>query len=373
MTWEIKELAHWLTEAGCEMAAMESTGSYWKPLYNLFELLGLDAMIVNAAHMKAVPGRKTDVKDAEWIADLLQHGLLRASFVPSREQRELRELTRYRKSIIEERSRELNRLQKVLEGANIKLGSVVKDIQGKSARRLLERLAAGEPMDDCGEISRLLHSSLLPRLDEIMASLDGIITPLQRELLARILDHISDLDRRIHELDQMAETYMSELQPDIAELCRMPGIGQRSAEVILAETGADMSRFPSEAHLSSWAGVCPGNHKSAGKRYHGRTRNGNKTLKSMLVQCAKSASRSKGSYFSAQYQRIAARRGKNRAAMAVAHSMLVAIYHILRDKVPFHDLGPDYFDAFHREHKIRSYLKRLQALGWDPDISPATA
>ena len=373
MTWEIKELAHWLTEAGCEMAAMESTGPYWKPLYNLFELLGLDAMIVNAAHMKAVPGRKTDVKDAEWIADLLQHGLLRASFVPSREQRELRELTRYRKSIIEERSRELNRLQKVLEGANIKLGSVVKDIQGKSARRLLERLAAGEPMDDCGEISRLLHSSLLPRLDEIMASLDGIITPLQRELLARILDHISDLDRRIHELDQMAETYMSELQPDIAELCRMPGIGQRSAEVILAEIGADMSRFPSEAHLSSWAGVCPGNHKSAGKRYHGRTRNGNKTLKSMLVQCAKSASRSKSSYFSAQYQRIAARRGKNRAAMAVAHSMLVAIYHILKDKVPFRDLGPDYFDAFHREHKIRSYLKRLQALGWDPDISPATA
>ena len=373
MTWEIKELAHWLTEAGCEMAAMESTGPYWKPLYNLFELLGLDAMIVNAAHMKAVPGRKTDVKDAEWIADLLQHGLLRASFVPSREQRELRELTRYRKSIIEERSRELNRLQKVLEGANIKLGSVVKDIQGKSARRLLERLAAGEPMDDCGEISRLLHSSLLPRLDEIMASLDGIITPLQRELLARILDHVSDLDRRIHELDQMAETYMSELQPDIAELCRMPGIGQRSAEVILAEIGADMSRFPSEAHLSSWAGVCPGNHKSAGKRYHGRTRNGNKTLKSMLVQCAKSASRSKSSYFSAQYQRIAARRGKNRAAMAVAHSMLVAIYHILKDKVPFRDLGPDYFDAFHREHKIRSYLKRLQALGWDPDISPATA
>lgn len=373
MTWEIKELAHWLTEAGCEMAAMESTGPYWKPLYNLFELLGLDAIIVNAAHMKAVPGRKTDVKDAEWIADLLQHGLLRASFVPSREQRELRELTRYRKSIIEERSRELNRLQKVLEGANIKLGSVVKDIQGKSARRLLERLAAGEPMDDCGEISRLLHSSLLPRLDEIMASLDGIITPLQRELLARILDHISDLDRRIHELDQMAETYMSELQPDIAELCRMPGIGQRSAEVILAEIGADMSRFPSEVHLSSWAGVCPGNHKSAGKRYHGRTRNGNKALKSMLVQCAKSASRSKDSYFSAQYQRIAARRGKNRAAMAVAHFMLVAIYHILKDKVPFRDLGPDYFDAFHREHKIRSYLKRLQALGWDLDISPATA
>ena len=371
MTREIKALANWLAEAECEMAAMESTGSYWKPLYNLFELLDLGVMVVNAAHMKAVPGRKTDVKDAEWIADLLQHGLLRGSFIPSREQRELRELTRYRKSIIEERSRELNRLQKVLEGANIKLGSVLKDIQGKSARRLLDRLVSGEAMDDCVEISKLLHYSFLPKLDEIMVSLDGIITPLQRELLAQILDHIDDLDQRIHKLDQITETYMVQSRPDREELCQMPGIGPRSAEVILAEIGTDMSRFPSEAHLSSWAGVCPGNHKSAGKRYHGRTRKGNRTLKSMLVQCAKSASRRKDSYFSAQYQRIAARRGKNRAAMAVAHSMLIAIYHILKDKVSFRDLGADYFDGFHREHKIRSYLRRLQALGWEPDSSPA--
>ena len=272
MTGEIKALANWLTESGCEMAAMESTGPYWKPLYNLFELLGLDTMIVNAAHMKAVPGRKTDSKDAEWIAELLQHGLLRASFVPSREQRELRELTRYRKSIIEERSRELNRLQKVLEGANIKLGSVVADIHSKSAQRLLERLAAGDAMDDSGEISKLLHKSLLPKLDEIVASLDGIVTPLQRALLAHILDHISDLDKRIKELDRMAEAYMAEFQPAIAEVCQMPGIARRSAEVILAETGIDMSRFPSAAHLCSWAGVCPGNHQSAGKRYHGETR-----------------------------------------------------------------------------------------------------
>ena len=209
------------------MAAMESTGPYWKPLYNLFELLGLDAIIVNAAHMKAVPGRKTDSKDAEWIAELLQHGLLRASFVPSREQRELRELrelTRYRKSIIEERSRELNRLQKVLEGANIKLGSVVADIHGKSARRLLEWFAAGEAMDDSEEISKLLHKSLLSKLDEIMAALDRIVTPLRRALLTQILDHIDDLDKRIQELDWMVETYMAYFQPSIAEVCQMPGI-----------------------------------------------------------------------------------------------------------------------------------------------------
>ncbi len=372
MTGEIKMLANWLTEAGCEMAAMESTGPYWKPLYNLFELLGLDTMIVNAAHMKAVPGRKTDSKDAEWIAELLQHGLLRASFVPSREQRELRELTRYRKSIIEERSRELNRLQKVLEGANIKLGSVVADIHSKSAQRLLERLAAGEAMDDSGEISKLLHKSLLPKLDEIVAALDGIVTPLQRALLAQILDHIDDLDKRIQELDRMAEAYMAEFQSAIAEVCQMPGIARRSAEVILAETGIDMSRFPSAAHLCSWAGVCPGNNQSAGKRYHGKTRKGNKTLKSMLVQCAKAASRVKGSYFAAQYQRIAARRGKNRATMAVAHSMLIAIYHVLKEGVPFHDLGVDYYDGFRREHKIRSYLKRLQALGWELELPPTT-
>lgn len=196
--------------------------------------------------------------------------------------RELRELTRYRKSIIEERSRELNRLQKVLEGANIKLGSVVSDIHSKSAQRLLERLVSGEAMDDSSEISKLLHQSLLPKLDQIVASLDGIVTPLQRALLAQILDHIDDLDKRILELDRMAKTYMNEIQPAIAQLCQIPGVAQRGAEVILAETGVDMSRFPSAAHLCSWAGVCPGNHQSAGKRYHGRTRKGNKTLKSML-------------------------------------------------------------------------------------------
>ena len=347
MTGEIKELTKWLKEAGCEMAAMESTGVYWKPLYNLFELMGLDVMVVNAAHMKAVPGRKTDIKDAEWIVELLQHGLLKASFIPSREQRELRELTRYRKSLTEECSRELSRLQKVLEGANVKLASVVGDIQGKSARRLLDRLAAGDPLGR-EDILPLLYKTLQPKLDDITSSLESITTPLQRALLRQILDHIDDLDRRVAVLDGMVEQYM-------------------------AEIGLDMGRFPSAAHLCSWAGVSPGNHQSAGKRKHGRTNKGNKTLKSMLAQCAKAARKVKNSYFYAQYQRIAARRGKNRATIAVAHSILTVIWHMLKHNLPYRDLGADYYDGFHREHKIKAYLKRLQALGWEPEppaVSP---
>ena len=228
MTGEIKELTGWLQEAGCEMAAMESTGVYWKPLYNLFELMGLEVMVVNAAHMKAVPGRKTDIKDAEWIAELLQHGLLKASFIPSREQRELRELTRYRKSLTEECSRELSRLQKVLEGANVKLASVVGDIQGKSARRLLDRLAAGESLGR-EEILPLLYKTLQPKLDDITSSLESITTPLQRELLRQILDHIDDLDRRVAVLDGMVEQYMTEYAQALDAIDEIPGIARRSA------------------------------------------------------------------------------------------------------------------------------------------------
>ena len=361
-------IKNWLTESGCEMIAMESTGVFWKPLYNLFELMDLDAIIVNASHMKALPGRKTDVKDAEWIADLLRHGLLKASYIPSREQRELRELTRYRKSLIEERCRETNRLQKILEGANIKLDSVVKDINGKSSRKLLEKIIANE-LPDSDEVFQMIHSRMRPKLDQLMEAIDGITTPLQRKLLAQIIDHIDDLNRRVAVLDEMVKGYMAEYEAAIAAIDEIPGIARRSAEVILAEIGTDMTRFPSAAHLCSWAGVCPGNHQSAGKRKHGKTTKGCKTLKSILTQCAKSARTSKNSYFSAQYQRISARRGKNRATIAVAHSILIAIYHVLKNNVSFHDLGSSYYDTFNREHKIKSYLKRLQALGWQPGVS----
>jgi len=372
MTNEIKVLANWLLEAECEMIAMESTGVFWKPLYNLFELMGLDAIIVNASHMKALPGRKTDIKDAEWIADLLRHGLLRASYIPSREQRELREIARYRKSLIEERSREVNRLQKILEGANIKLDSVVTDINGKSARKLLDKIIANET-PDAQEVAQLIHGSMLPKLDQIMPSIEGITTPLQRKLIAQIIDHIDDMTKRIADMDDLIKGYMEQYEEAIAAIDELPGIARRSAEVIIAEIGLDMSRFPSAAHLCSWAGVCPGNNKSAGKRSHGKTTKGNKTLKSILTQCAKAARNSKGSYFSAQYQRIAARRGKNRATVAVAHSMLIAIYHVLKNEVAFNDLGSDYYDNFNREHKIRGYLKRLQALGWSPELATVPA
>ena len=371
-TSEIKSLANWLTESGCEMIAMESTGVFWKPLYNLFELMDLNAMVVNAAHMKALPGRKTDVKDAEWIADLLRHGLLKASYIPGREQRELREITRYRKSLTEERCREVNRLQKILEGANIKLDSVVKDITGKSARKLLQRII-DDDIPDSEEVSKLVHGRMRPKLDQIVASIEGITTPLQRKLLAQIIDHIDDLNRRLGELDKLVQEYMTEYEAAIEAIDEIPGIARRSAEVILAEIGLDMGRFPSAAHLCSWAGVCPGNYQSAGRRKHGKTTKGNSALKTILTQCAKSARTAKNSYFSAQYQRIAARRGKNRATLAVAHSILIAIYHILKNKTAFQDLGSDYYDSFNRDRKINSYLKRLKALGWEPDAIPSSA
>ena len=372
-TSEIKSLATWLTESGCEIIAMESTGVFWKPLYNLFELMDLDAIVVNAAHMKALPGRKTDVKDAEWIADLLRHGLLKASYIPSREQRELREITRYRKSLTEERCRETNRLQKILEGANIKLDSVVKDINGKSARKLLEKIIEDDVPTSEEEISKMIHGRMRSKPGQLVTAIEGITTPLQRKLLAQVIDHIDDLNRRIADLDKLVQDYMDEYEAAITALCDIPGIARRSAEVILAEIGLDMSRFPSAAHLCSWAGVCPGNCQSAGRRKHGKTTKGNKPLKTILTQCAKSARSVKGSYFSAQYQRIAARRGKNRATLAVAHSMLIAIYHMLRNNVPFRDLGSDYYDSFNRDRKIHGYLKRLKALGWEPDALPGSA
>lgn len=368
-TGELREMSSWLLESGCEMIAMESTGPYWKPLYNVFEIEGLDAMVVNASHMKALPGRKTDVKDAEWIADLLRHGLLRASYIPDREQRELREVSRYRKSLIEERARELNRLQKMLEGANIKISGIITDINCHSSRRLLQEIISDRKLTE-DEVKELLHGSLHKKLGEIMQAMDGVTSPLQRSLLECVISHIDDMTRRIEEMDRIIKKYLTEYEEAIAAIDELPGIGRTSAETIIAEIGRDMSRFPTAAHLASWAGVCPGNNESAGKRRSGKTNKGNKTLKTVLVQCAKSAKKTKSSFFSAQYQRISMRRGKNKATLAVAHSMLIAIYHILKTGLPFKDLGAEYYSQFNKEKKINAYLRKLKSLGWE---LPATA
>lgn len=371
-TRELLELAEWLVEGGCERVAMESTGSYWKPLYNILEASGLSAMVVNARHMKAVPGRKTDISDAEWIADLLQHGLLKASFIPEKAQRELRELVGYRKSLIKEQTAELNRLQKTLEGANIKLSGTVRDINGKSGRNLLKVLLTEDRVDisKIKEMRRehLLASNLKATDEQLVDDMNGVLSQVQKQMLLIMLAHIDELAKHIKELDNsINESMKDEEKIAVAQIQEITGIGNTSAEAIIAVIGTDMSRFPSAAHLASWAGLCPGNNESAGKRRSGKTRKGNSLLRSTLVVCAHSAVKNKDSYFYAQFQRISAHRGKKRAYVAVAHSMLIAIYHILRDNVPFCDLGADYYNQFNTERKINAYLKKLKALGWQPD------
>lgn len=362
-THDLKALTSWLLDGNCQMVAMESTASYWKPLYNIFELSGLGAMIVNAHHIKAVPGRKTDVNDAQWIADLLQHGLLKASYIPDREQRELREVSRYRRSLIDERAREINRLQKMLEGANVKLASVTSDINGKGSRRVIDALLMGKTFNE-EQLKELLHGSMHKKIPDILLAVEGIMTEIQKQLLKCVIDHIDDMTKRIEDIDKLMKDYLNKYEKAIEKLDELPGIGRQSAETILAEIGLDMERFPSDAHISRWAGVAPGNNESAGRRKTGKTTKGNKTLKSTLIQCACAASKKQGTFFYAQYQRLVVHRGKKKAKMAVAHSMLIAIYHMLNDNKPYNELGSDYYNQFNKEKKISSYLKKLVSLGY---------
>jgi len=361
-TGEIREIVKWLKENNCQMVAMESTGSYWKPLYNIFEQEQLPAIIVNAHHIKNVPGRKTDWNDAFWIAKCLAQGLLKASFVPNREQRELRDMTRFRKSQIEERSRNINRLQKFLEGANIKLGNWVSDIEGKSATELLE-LIIGKEDFTVDDVKSRMHGKMKSTPNEIFAALDGYITPTQRMFFAHIMNIIREQTRLIEITDNMIKSSLNDEQKEaVKALDIMPGIGIISAEQIIAETGTDMSNFRNQHAFSNWIGVAPGNNESAGKRKSGKTTCGNKTLKSTLTQCAKGAVKNKKTFFSAQYSRIVSHRGKNRATMAVAHSMAIAIYFVLQGN-SFNDLGADYYNQFNREKKINSHIKQLSKLG----------
>jgi transposase len=408
-TAELLELADWLTEWGCSHVAMESTGEYWKPVYNLLEGR-VEILLVNAGHIKAVPGRKTDVGDAEWIADLLRHGLLRGSFVPPRPQRELRDLTRQRSNLVRERASVLNRVQKVLEGANIKLASVTK-VGGVSAREMLEAMVAGE--SDPAVLAGMARRRLRAKRNELEQALTGRMSAHHRFLLDSHLRHLDFLGEQIERYsaeiavrmeqldvasDRLAagrlgsaaggeEARSQELEAAqegkgslgaaeaVALLDTIPGIDRWQAEVILAEIGLDMGRFPTAGHLASWAGLAPGNNESAGKRYSGKTRPGNATLCKTLVLAANAAARSKNSYLAAQYNRLAARRGKKRAVVALAHSILVAVYHMLSRREPYRDLGGNYFDERKRESVTNRLVRRLEKLGYDVALcsKPSTA
>ena len=369
-TKELLELADWLHKGGCQMIAMESTASYWKPLYNILESTGLNAIVVNAQHMKAVPGRKTDAKDAEWIADLLQHGLLQASYIPDKAQRELRELVGYRKSLVADKSRELNRLQKMLEGANIKLSGSVAEINGMSSRKILEVILSGEKIDaeklEQMKKDKLIAHNLKTPFSQLAQDLNGFITPVQYRMMRELLSHIDELDIHIQNLNNDINNHMRNEEKQAVEAIKtVTGIADTSAQAIIAVIGTDMGRFPTDGHISSWAGLCPGNNESAGKKHSGKTRKGNQLLRTTLVVCAHSAVKVKYSYFHAQFQRISVHRGKKRAYVAVAHSLLIAIYHVLKDGVEFKDLGVEYYNQFNKERKIKAYLKKLKALGWE--------
>ena len=369
MTDDLLALADWLGENGVTHVAMESTGVYWQPIYNLME--GSFALILaNARHIKTVPGRKTDVRDCEWLADLLRHGLLRASFVPDRPQRELRELTRYRTSLIRERAAEVNRLQKTLEGANIKLASVATDVMGTSGRAMLAALVAGTT--DARTLAELAKGRLREKLPDLARALRGQMAAHQRFLLAQQLAHIDFLEATIDRVSAEIGERLRPFEEAISRLDTIPGVGRRVAEVLLTEIGTDMTRFPSAAHLASWAGMCPGNNESAGKRKSGRTRKGSPWLRAALVEAAQAAGRTRQTYLGAQYRRLAARRGTKRAVVAVGHSILVIAYHLLRRGSCYDDLGPHYFAERDRQAVQRRLVRRLQQLGLKVTVEPVT-
>jgi transposase len=370
MTEDLLELSDWLAAAGCTHVAMESTGVYWKPLYNLLEE-AFTPLLVNAWHIKAVPGRKTDVKDCEWIAELLRHGLLRGSFVPERPQRELRELTRYRTALVRERAAEVSRLQKTLEGANIKLASVATDIMGKSGRQMLKALIAGST--DASEMAQLARGKLRGKIPQLEQALRGCFGAHQRFLIAQQLAHIDFLEETIEQLSAEIAERMRPLEEAIERLETIPGVGRRTAEAILAEIGPEMSRFPTYRHLASWAGMCPGNDQSGGKRRSGKTTKGNPWLRAALVEAAHAAGRTKETYLSAQYRRLATRRGKKKAAVAVGHTILVIAYCLLERSCSYEELGGNYFDKRDRQGVERRLVRRLEGLGYKVSLDPVAA
>lgn len=399
MTGDLLSLLDWLKEAGCTHVAFESTGVYWRPIFNLLEG-EMTALLVNAQHIKAVPGRKTDVKDAEWIADLLQHGLLRPSFIPPAPQRELRELTRYRSSLAADRARVINRLQKVLEDTNLKLASVVTDVTGVSARAILRAYLRGQT--DPQELAKLAVGRLKRKQDQLVQAMVGTVKDHHRFLLLHQLTLIETFDQQIAELDQEIATRIAATDKEpvgtaslieaaseepqehasvpvtsqslqgyaqaLERLDEITGISRRVAEVVLAEIGIDMDRFSSDGHLASWAGMCPGSKVSAGKRLSGKTTKGSPWLRAALVEAAHGAARSKQTYLGEQYRRLARRIGKKKALVAVAHSILVIIYHVLKEETTYHELGNTFFEERDRDAVKRRALRSLERLGYDVSL-----
>ncbi|WP_127528351.1 IS110 family transposase [Paenibacillus alginolyticus] len=365
------QLIDWMKEHRCTHVAMESTGVFWKPIVNLLEAEDIQYLVVNAAHMKAVPGRKTDVKDAEWIADLLRHGLLTASYIPDRNQRELRELVRYRRSLIQERAREHNRVQKVLEGANIKLASVATDIMGLSSRDMMNAMINGE--EDPEKLASFARGVMKKKKEELELSLRGKMSAHQRLMLKTMLTHVDFLNEQITELDAEVAKRLDPFQEDIDRLDTIPGIARRTAEQILAEIGTNVgSRFPSAAHLCSWIGLVPGHNESAGKRKPSKTRKGNKYLRSALLEASQSVCRS-DNYLGALYRRIAARKGGRKAAVAVAHAIMKIAYHLLTRNEDYRDLGADYFEKRQQDFIVKQSVRRLENLGFTVTIAAPNA
>ncbi len=361
MTRNLLELRDWLETEGVTHVAMESTGIFWKPVYNLLEGR-VEVLLVNAHHVKCVEGRKTDVKDCQWLAQLLSCGLLKASFIPPQPQRELRDLTRTRSQLVGERTRVVNRLHKVLEDANIQLGAVASDILGVSGREMIEALIDGE--QDTQKMADLARRQLRGKIPQLRLALEGTVNDHHRFLLKMYLQQYDEIESWIGQFTERIEMVCVPFAPALEKITEVPGYNERAAQDLVAEIGADMSRFPDDDHLCSWSTICPGNHQSAGKQTSGKTVQGNRWLKKVLCQSAWAAARTKGSYFGAQYHRLAGRRGKKRAVIAVAHSQLKVIYHLLRSDQSYQDLGPDYFLKLNADRAVRYHRKVLESLGY---------